>query len=528
MEIGILEKAHKLRYALYNNTNPYQHSAVLANSDSQIILDESKQKHMFTVHYGIKDILLSGALTNSPVLLTGGTDTGKTTLAKLTMNALFGQENDGWHRIDVDTDFGKEAFTDIDYSVITEGKKSSDGFYSLRAFFLKPGLIIDEFNRSHAVLLNKLMHVLDGDISLPDGKRALIGADIGNNQRYQFQIMAINEGEDYTGTFGMDKAARRRALIEIPIDAFPPTSHDKLEIQRSRTRKIDLNNKADNLEDVLCIYKELGNIPVNPNAEMFVSYLSAFDYCKKLKRGKGAVSPEQVRKLCSGDADALDARSVHTRCGLLEILDGTDKDGKELCPNVRGLTPGVAKNTVLIARGLAAIRATKFAELVHGYLTGGQNSIPLSYTIKNPTKFKDSLRNYVDNGSNITDEQLAKQAVKKYANQLEVEIGDIKAALGFVAYSKINISQPYVTKNFGGNKLAAVEFFLDRAEKKFMEGLQQIGPQDLAAVVNGTADKDTLAKIKNDCDMNNPWLHVVLEAYNKPAKKITEGSTDLY
>ena len=53
-----------------------------------------------SVSYDLLDILLIGAITESSVLMTGRTDSGKTDLAKIVMTALFGAEEKGCHRLE--------------------------------------------------------------------------------------------------------------------------------------------------------------------------------------------------------------------------------------------------------------------------------------------------------------------------------------------------------------------------------------------------------------------------------------------
>src|SRR3989344_749929 len=163
----IVKKAHLLNRQVHANAIDYQHSTPLARVETSLIL--SGQRHYsFSVAYDIKDILFIGAATQSSVLMTGDTDSGKTTLARLVMSGLLGKEEEGWHRIDIDTDFGKDALSDIDFSIITEGRKMSDGMFSAQGFLSLPGLIGDEINRTHEKLANKLIHVFDRDITLPN------------------------------------------------------------------------------------------------------------------------------------------------------------------------------------------------------------------------------------------------------------------------------------------------------------------------------------------------------------------------
>src|SRR3989338_4951399 len=122
LDIKILREIHGLNHFIHDNASEYFHTRPVARSTHELALGEDT-KHSFEMEYDLKDLLFIGAITHSSVLMTGGTDVGKTTLAKLVMNGLFGKEEHLWHRVDVDPDFGKDALADTDFSVITEGRK---------------------------------------------------------------------------------------------------------------------------------------------------------------------------------------------------------------------------------------------------------------------------------------------------------------------------------------------------------------------------------------------------------------------
>ena len=217
----MIERAYSLTRLVHEYAAQYQHSRPLIVQQTAIVLNRTK--HHFTLNYDIKDLMFLGALTHSSVLMTGDTDKGKTTLAKLVMNGLFGEQDKGWHKINIDIEYTRDMLFEVDFDVIRSGKKSSEGLYEVYPSLLLPGFIVDELNRSHAKVANQVMHVFDRDISGPNGVRASIGYPYDDDKRYQFQVAAMNEGEEFTGTFDIDKAMRRRTIIEIPLDAFSPT-----------------------------------------------------------------------------------------------------------------------------------------------------------------------------------------------------------------------------------------------------------------------------------------------------------------
>ncbi|MBI5066382.1 hypothetical protein HZA97_09185 [Candidatus Woesearchaeota archaeon] len=387
---SVVQDLHKLNEFVHRVSEKYLNSRPLAVSKTGIVLPE-KTKHPFKIEYDIKDLFVIGAATESSVLMTGGTDLGKTTLAKLMLNALFGKEETGWHRLDVDTDFGKDSFSDVDFSVITDGKKMSEGFYGAAGFLKLPGLILDEINRTHAKLGNKLLHFFDKDITLPDGKRVMLGHPLGDGTSYQFHITAINEGEEYGGTFGIDKALRRRTVIEIPMDVFRPIAFDRLQAQKNDSTNIELTNEDGSLEQILKINKALKeDLTLHPIAELFVAYLESFDYCKHSLTGeKGGVATRggSIHHVCTQPAriNEVEISGAGVGCEFLKSFENN------LCPYVRGLSMGVSKNLRKVAKGFAVLRAAKFVELIGGYIQG-VNVLPLSYEIEKPELFTQSLR----------------------------------------------------------------------------------------------------------------------------------------
>jgi MoxR-like ATPase len=515
VEKSLLKDVHALNALIHENAAQYHHSRPMTVLRTGIILPESQARHPFSIEYDIKDLFTIGAITQSSILMTGGTDTGKTTLAKLVMNALFGKEDTGWHRIDVDTDFGKDAYTDVDFSVITEGKKTSDGFFAGRVYLGMPGLIWDEINRTHAALANKLLHVFDKDISLPDGKRFKLGTPYADGKQYQFQIAAINEGREYAGTFDLDKALRRRTIIEIPMDVFPPTPHDRRAIQQAG-KDIPLRNTASNLETVLRAYEGVGSsLKLHPTAELFVAYLESFDYCRNSLTGeKGGVASrsESIRHICSQPItmNGQQVQGGEVSCPYLKTFTN------ELCPYVRGITPGISKNLIAVARGFALLRGTKFVEMMAGYAAGSTGQA-LSYAIERPEQLARSLQEYT--GTALTGKALAQAAADQYIRSLEVELGDIESAAGFVGYSKIGIAGAWTLKHYQGNKHEAVRRFVREARTKFEEGLARKELEGPTRLLAGEGSPEQWDGIRSYClglgqgIGQNPWLWRVLEPY---------------
>ncbi|MFH1401139.1 MAG: hypothetical protein ABIH41_06490 [Nanoarchaeota archaeon] len=517
IDIHTLKDVAELDFAVHDNAEDYHHGRELTTSDSGIVLP-SKRRHSITFSYDLKDLLLIGALTESPVLLTGGTDLGKTSIAKLVMNALFGKHDEGWHRLDFDNDFGKDAYTNVNFDAFQKEGMTTQDLYSAQPWLRLPGFIADELNRAHAKISTKALHIIrEKEITLPDGSRVQIGHPLAEGGTYQFQIATINEGSDYSGTFDLDRALRRRTTIEIPLDVFMPTPRDRKRILESGQEDIPMRNTQSRLEAVLQANHDVHTIQLHPNAQLFISYLEAFDYCKNSLTGeKGSVAARQgsIEHICTKPRrNSADLLADGAGCEYLRTFEDN------LCPYVRGITPGISKNLVTVAKGFAALRAVKFAEALSGFAQGKRHR-DLSYTIHTPDQFERSLQEYA--GTSETGEALAHRALETYTATLEVELEDVQSAFGFVAYSKIGIALQWIGKHYQGNRFAAVNYFLQSAKTKFEEGLAAPALTTLAATLNGGATTEGIEAIKRHCETNNPWLWRVLDPHLNGANQSTD------
>jgi MoxR-like ATPase len=507
-----------LKDVIYENTSQYHHSRTLVEQETYLTL--SNEKHSFTFSYSLKDLMLIGALTQSSVLMTGGTDVGKTTLAKLVMNSLFGKEEAGWHKININTDFGENSVITTDYDAIVNGKTSEE-LYKAAPYLKLPGLITDEINRSSPKLVAKLMQLFDKEIGLPNGQIINIGHAYDINKFYQFQISAINEGDDYSGVFDIDKAMRRRTVIEIPMDIFPLTSYDFLEIIRNN-KNVELKNKVNHLEEVLKVHTSLSKLPIHENAEVFLSYLGAFDFCEhSLTKNKGSIASKgnSIYHVC--------VKPVHGSDVICQHIKSFEN---ELCPYIRSITPGISNKLMSVAKGFAILRSVKFAELLHDYVQKDLNADNI-YKIKDVNSFEDSLQHYSGKHTHekLKGKELAKIAFQRYTEELNVNMEDIIAAFGFVSYSKLGISPAWVSKHYQGNKLNAVNSFIRQAKEKFIEGLKEFGPSKLSSVVEngiGFSNHD-YKKFKDYCDKENPWFLLGLQPFLEGKRKKAASKNEL-
>jgi MoxR-like ATPase len=529
----LVSKTHQLNDFVHKSTEDYHHSRPLTKTRSALILP-TQARHEFDIEYDLKDLLLIGALTRNSVLLTGSTDIGKTYLSKLFMNSLFGIEEVGWHRVDVDIDFGKETYTDTDFKVIKEGQKISDGLYTANGFLALPGIIWDEINRTHAKIGNKLLHAMDRDISLADGKRIKLGVKISEKDTYQFQIAAINEGEEYHGTFDMDKALRRRTVIEIPFDIFPLTPMDRLRLKRSNSGS-ELLNKENYIKTILEAYNALNNnLDLHPSAELFSLYIEAFDYCKNsLTCEKGSVASRNgsIHHICEKGLTLEGITGPSISCEFLKSFTN------DLCPHVKGITPGISKNLISVARGFALLRAHKFAQMTSDLLHMDKNDLSnqqkiekkLEYLLFNAADFENSLKQYTQ--TNFSGRDLSRAAIEKYCANLEIEIGDVQSALGFVGYSKLGLANTWINKYFQGNRYYGLQNFTTQAKAKFEEGLSRPEiSETLGIVLSGNGSQAQITKIRNYCDSENPWLWRAISPYleSRAEKQRGEKINDIY
>lgn len=488
VDLRTVAKARTLKEVVDAQASQYFHSKPLIEQQTAVVLEKQRLKHSITLQYGIKDLLLIGALTHSSVLMTGGTDRGKTTLAKLVMNALFG--TGGWHKINVDIEYTKDMMVSTDYDALVSGK-TSEQLYAMNPKWLLPGLITDEINRSHAKIINILMHVFDREINLPNGQKARIGYEYEPGKFYQFQIAAINEGEEYSGTFDIDKAMRRRTIIEIPMDIFTPTPDDRRLARRQASKELVLADVKDHIDDILSVYRGLDAIELHQNADLFLAFLEAFDYCEhSLTKEKGSIPARggSISHICTKPVHGAD-----TVCRFIRSFEN------ELCPHITGITPGISKNLVSVAKGLAVLRAVKMADVLYAYALGHAPAV------NSPESFESTLQQYTQ--SHVRGQDLAKQAFAKYVRELSVRPEDIEAVFCFVAYSKIGLSTPWIAKHYQGNRVEAIRSFMRQAKDKFEEGVAKLENVDIHSVIpSGLAHDHRWTGLRQYCEMHNPWF----------------------
>ncbi len=488
--IAVREKINDISKGFY-------HSTILAEADANL---------PGKIRYDLFDILLASGITASPVLFTGHTDKGKTDLAKIIMTALLGEEEKHWHRIDVDLDFGKETYLDTKFDAITEGK-SSQSLYKSLPFLKYPGLIFDELNRAPPKVINKILHFYELDIHLPNGKRLKTGLHSGDIW-YQFIAAAINEGDEYSGTFGIDKALRRRTLVEIPMDCFPPTEDDKLQITRNRRNALQISNGKSMLENVLKLYRLSKDIPVSAEAEHFKLFLQSMSKCLKSETGiKEGI--EFGEHLCTKGSNKK-AGSCHAYALY----------PNNMCSMVTGISEGVGINMDRLAAGLAMVRAMKIVQETGYYLKmayvlkkGNIKEIGKRMRIsQEKSVFETHMKSYVKK-KNVAGEDLAGAYLEDYISKLKIEPQDYTVLFPFVCYSKIGLNQAWVSKNYQGSRLQALAHIAKNCYEH-VKGFSEDFPKFTNLIHGKKVNLGDIEAIEKDVK-DNPWMKASIQPYIK-------------
>src|SRR5271157_4336247 len=81
--------------------------------NSQPVISLSVTKPLLNLKFTLTDVLIIGAITQSSILLTGSSGSGKTFLAELVLGFLFGR--DGFARKNITPDMNEQDFMDIDF-----------------------------------------------------------------------------------------------------------------------------------------------------------------------------------------------------------------------------------------------------------------------------------------------------------------------------------------------------------------------------------------------------------------------------
>lgn len=482
--------------------------------------------------YSLFDWGLMSAISESTMLITGDTDRGKTDFARVLMTALFGKEDVGWHKTNVDLDFGSLTYSGNDFSAITEGKSSDELFFA-KQFVKFPGLLWDEPNRTNAKLANKLIHILEKDFTLENGTRVLSGTEYettsGRKARYQINVLMMNEGEAFKGTSDVDRALRRRQTIEIPIDVFPTTMTDKREMCRNRTGQMALDGDKGKLNDIIAIVNAISELSMSYDAEQYRLYLQAMNCCKNSLTGtkKGINFGEHLCSLESkgptGTQMLQAVRGVVPSRGCHYLASYPDK----MCPNVMGISDGLSIQFNAIARAHALLRAVKVVEIIGKYLNledGADYKRKAANALVNGSFYK-KVGDYL--GVENADSSALGEFVHKYIEELVVGPEDMMAVFPFIAYSKLELNSDWVERNHQGSRFLAINGIGKIAYDRVVK-FQRECPETFKSLVTGVALSQRDEEIIAGRCRDDYWLEKSIQAYaQRPNGNGTEKCLEL-
>lgn len=360
------------------------------------------RKRVVNLIFKLSDILLIGALTQSSILLSGSSGSGKTLLAELIMEFLFGWQ--GYARKNITPDMNEQDFIDIDFGAIKEGKKLKEAMIADELFSL-PALIIDEANRAPPIIQNRLLQILENNIDLKS-KIIHAGIPLENSSYYHWNILTLNYGVEYAGTSTVDRALKDRVTIDIPIDNFPPIMEDQIQMIRgsllTKEEKIEPKNEV-----IFNIYQNLDKLQLSLEAEALILYLSFTSNCVKSPTGSkyGVLFSPQYCK----DQDCPHARNPPLN---------------EICPYTFAPSNRVLRKLVHTAKGFSLLRHAKIINSLH------------------TSESKNTIEDYLK------------------TKNFEVTLQDVVSIAPIILNSKISMNREWVMNKFEGNTFLACTHFL--------------------------------------------------------------------
>lgn len=480
-------KTYKLMQTAKSGMSNYSNSAVFASIESASIENHGKK-----LLFGIEDLLLAAAIAETTVLIAGSSGSGKTYLSRLFLNSIFGNE---YEIKDITPGLSEEDFLDIDMGEIKRGGRLHDA-YSAIPMLKAPAKLINEPNRASTEVQNIFIPLLDNSFS-PMGKKISCGVEYGGygeahrnihgtvhgaghevahdtvhgtvhgavhdvahgavydtvhgnvngavqSNHYQFVIMTMNIGAEYSGTAKVDPAVRDRAVITIPVDDYPPNMANKRQFISNNLNSIPfdrpnsfnglnaintLNIHGTNhhssychLEDIIGLKIAAQKIRIEEDALGFLTYLTYVDNCIK--------SPNYVKSY-----DFTPARCdgcVHS------------KKNKELCGNVRTPSARTARKLMEFAKAFSIIRLTKE---IYEFAESAQNN--------DKTLSKSN--------ANIIEAKVSSHSVLQ---------SDLMAIAPFVLYDKMHFTNDILKRHFGGSQSLAISYFVNAASVQYYDFLK--------------------------------------------------------
>jgi hypothetical protein len=361
------------------------------------------KKKIVNINFKLSDVLLIGAITQSSVLLSGSSGSGKTLLAELIGSFIFGEH--GYTRKNITPDMNEQDFMDIDFGALKEGKMLKEALTADKLFEL-PCIIIDEANRAPPIIQNRLIQILENNIDLKS-KIVHAGELLENGRYYHWNILTLNYGVEYAGTSAVDRALKDRIVLDIPIDNFPPTLDDQILMIRGPTHGTsfgDLKSRANFIYD---LYQSIDDIQLSLEAEALILYLSFTSNCIKSPTGSkyGVLfSPHYCK-----EQDCPYARNPPLN---------------KICPYTFAPSNRVLRRLVKTAKGFSLLR---HAKIINHLKRNGQESFIPEYL---------KSQNY------------------------DVSLEDVISIAPVILNSKISMNREWVLNQFNGNLFLACKEFL--------------------------------------------------------------------
>ena len=337
--IGLMEAVHHIATQVRRGCEAYRNRTSLFH-----MTDDCKGHRdnllSWSLGFDLKDIIVLAAICQAPLAFRGSTDKGKSALAELGLNALFGAHGSQWWRVEVSRAMSLDDLIEIDLKKLSESTLGEA--ISASPWLSFPGRLLDEINRAPAKLNNILLHIVDGsglhvrgNLFIPVGYPYVAN---GERKRYSLTTVTANElSTEYDGVFAEDAALLRRIVLSIDMDSQPPSAQDIVELLEGRRPKIHLPVCPSMLHSILRVYESLPEtIPISPLGQLYLHYLSGQSTCIRTRSGRQHPTRQSV--ICE-------------KCHLYK--------SHRFCGRVGGVSEGLLLWVKEIAFGIAALRVSK-------------------------------------------------------------------------------------------------------------------------------------------------------------------------